>query len=403
MEQLYHSEDLIRLRNEGVRYSLVGGCHLVIDGIPYLNRQKALSTGQLVFRLKTSGRNILPPEDHTAHWIGEVPANMDGSLIQGLLLPCASQNINLGNGIVANFFLSCKQIDVKGYSVADTNHYDKVMRYITVISTPAKHLYPQECDRMVRPIIIQQADYPLVYGDTNSSRAGVLSITQRLENQKIAIVGMGGTGSYLLEFLAKCPVKEIHIFDDDYFDTHNAFRCPGAASIEQLDLRPTKVQYLSSIYSKMHKGVVPHCVRVTEDNMNLLDDLDFIFLSVDSVVTRISIANYLIDLKKPFIDSGLGLDINQDRVVGQVRVTTGLYGNYEHLKDAFGSTQLDDDLYKSNIQVAELNALAAILSITKWKRMMEFYGDSASEGDLDIVYSVSDNVIIHSNHVSNEY
>lgn len=402
MEQLCLNEDLIRLRNEGVGYSLVGGCHLVIDGIPYLNRQKVLSTGQLVMRLRTSGRNILPPDDHTAHWVGEIPANMDGSLIQGLLQPCASQNINLGNGVVANYFLSCKQIDVTGRPIADTNHYDKVMRYITVISTPAKHLYPEECEKLVKPIIIQKDDSPFVYGDTNSSRAGVLSISQRLENQRIAIIGMGGTGSYLLEFLAKCPVKEIHIFDDDYFDTHNAFRCPGAATVEQLDSRPTKVEYLSSIYSKMHKGIVSHCVRVTEANMNLLDDMDFVFLSVDSVAARLSIANYLIDLKKPFIDSGLGLDINQDRVVGQVRVTTGLYGNYDHLKDAFGSIQLDDDLYKSNIQVAELNALAAILSVTKWKRMMEFYGDASSKGDLDIAYSVSDNVIIHSNHVGDE-
>ena len=83
-------------------------------------------------------------------------------------------------------------------------------------------------------------------------------------------------------------------------------------------------------------------------------------------------------------------------------MTTGLYGNYEHLKDAFGSQQIDDDLYESNIQVAEFNALAAILSIAKWKRMMEFYGDTSSAGDLNVVYSVADNAIIHSNHIGNE-
>ena len=69
MEQLCLSEDLVRLRNEGVGYSLVGGCHLVIDGVPYLNQQKVLSSGKLIMRLNTSGRNILPPDDHTAHCI----------------------------------------------------------------------------------------------------------------------------------------------------------------------------------------------------------------------------------------------------------------------------------------------------------------------------------------------
>lgn len=401
MEQLCLSEDLVRLRNEGVGYSLVGGCHLVIDGVPYLNQQKVLSSGKLVIRLNTSGRNILPPDDHTAHWIGDIPANTDGSVIKGLMNVCSSQQISLGNGIIANYFLSCKRVDDLGRPVQDINHYDKVMRYITVISTPARHLYPEECEKMVKPVIVQDDDSPFVYGDTNASRAGVSSITERLKVQKIAIIGLGGTGAYLLEFLAKCPVKEIHLFDDDYFDTHNAFRAPGAASIEQLDSRPTKVQYLAAIYSHMHKDVVPHCTRVTEENMCLLDDMDFVFISVDSVAARISIANYLIDKEKSFIDSGLGFELNQDRIVGQVRVTTGLYGNYGHLKDAFGSQQIDDDLYKSNIQVAELNALAAILSIAKWKRMMEFYGDTSSAGDLNVVYSVADNAIIHSNHIGN--
>ena len=399
MEQLCLSEDLVRLRNEGVGYSLVGGCHLVIDGVPYLNQQKVLSSGKLVMRLNTSGRNILPPDDHTAHWIGDIPANTDGSVIKGLMNVCSSQQISLGNGIIANYFLSCKRVDDLGRSVQDINYYDKVMRYITVISTPAQHLYPEECKKIVKPVIVQDDDSPLVYGDTNASRAGVSSITERLKGQKIAIIGLVGTEAYLLEFLAKCPVNEIHLFDDDYFDTHNAFRAPGAASIEQLDSRPTKVQYLAAIYSHMHKGVVPHCTRVTEENMCLLDDMDFVFLSVDSVAARISIANYLIDKEKAFIDSGLGFELNQDRIIGQVRVTTGLYGNYEHLKDAFGSQQIDDDLYKSNIQVAELNALAAILSITKWKRMMEFYGDTSSAGDLNVAYSVADNAIIHSNHI----
>ena len=399
MEQLCLNEDLVRLRNEGVGYSLVGGCHLVIDGVPYLNQQKVLSSGKLVMRLNTSGRNILPPDDHTAHWIGDIPANTDGSVIKGLMNVCSSQQISLGNGIIANYFLSCKRVDDLGRPVQDINHYDKVIRYITVISTPALHLYPEECKKIVKPVIVQDDDSPFVYGDTNASRAGVYSITERLKGQKIAIIGLGGTGAYLLEFLAKCPVKEIHLFDDDHFDTHNAFRAPGAASIEQLDLRPTKVQYLAEIYGHMHKAVIPHCVRVAEENMCLLDDMDFVFISVDSVAARMSIANYLIDKEKAFIDSGLGFELNQDRIVGQVRVTTGLYGNYEHLKDAFGSQQIDDDLYKSNIQVAELNALAAILSIAKWKRMMEFYGDTCSAGDLNVVYSVADNAIIHSNHI----
>lgn len=397
MEQLCLSEDLIRLRNEGVVFSLAGGRHLSVDGVPYLNQQKVLKSGTLVMKLATSGTTIRPPEDHTAYWIGEQPAEADGSLIKGLVNGPSSEPLD--NGRRASFFLSCKQIGPDGRYIPYPDYYDKVKKHLAIISAPAKRLYPDECAKMVKPLIIQEEESPFVYGDTNASRANITGISERLENQKVAIVGLGGTGAYLLDYLAKCPVKEIHLFDDDYFDTHNAFRCPGAASIEDLNTRPRKVQYLYALYSHMHKGVVPHCVRVTEENMSVLDDMDFVFISVDSVAARTAIANHLIDLEKPFIDSGLGFEINQDRIVGQVRVTTGFVGNYGHLRDAFGVQEMDDDLYRSNIQVAELNSLAAILSILKWKRMLEFYGDTTTANDLNIAYTVADNTIIHSSHL----
>ncbi len=396
MEQLCLSEDLIRLQNEGVSFSFAGGRHLFIDGVPYLNQQKELKSGTLVMKLVTSGMSIRPPEDHTAFWIGEHPAEIDGSLIKGLVNGPSREPFE--DGRRASFLLSCKQIGPDGRYIPYPDYYDKVMKHLAIISAPAKRLYPEESAKMVKPVIIQEEESPFVYGDTNASRAHITGISKRLENHKVAIIGLGGTGAYLLDYLAKCPVKEIHLFDDDYFDTHNAFRCPSAASIEQLNTRPRKVQYLHDLYCRMHKGIIPHCERVTVENKSVLDDMDFVFISVDSVAARTEIANYLIDLEKPFIDSGLGFDINQDRIVGLVRVSTGFFGNYGHLRDAFGAQEMDDDLYKSNIQIAELNALAAILSILKWKRMLEFYGDTTSADDLNIAYAVADNAIIHSSH-----
>jgi tRNA A37 threonylcarbamoyladenosine dehydratase len=46
---------------------------------------------------------------------------------------------------------------------------------------------------------------------------------------------MGGTGSYILDLVAKTAVMEIHLFDGDDFNQHNAFRAPGAASLEDLE------------------------------------------------------------------------------------------------------------------------------------------------------------------------
>ncbi len=44
-----------------------------------------------------------------------------------------------------------------------------------------------------------------------------------------------------------------------------------------------------------------------------------------------------------------------------------------------GSTEAEKDLYATDIQIAELNALAAILSVIRWKKMLGFYVDKRQE------------------------
>ena len=58
--------------------------------------------------------------------------------------------------------------------------------------------------------------------------------------------------------MAKTPVNEIHLYDGDTFSNHNAFRSPGAASLEELKARPLKVTYFRDAYSKMHRRVIAH-------------------------------------------------------------------------------------------------------------------------------------------------
>ena len=43
----------------------------------------------------------------------------------------------------------------------------------------------------------------------------------------MAVIGLGGTGAYVLDFFVKTPVREIRAFDLDAFHVHNAFRSPG--------------------------------------------------------------------------------------------------------------------------------------------------------------------------------
>lgn len=53
------------------------------------------------------------------------------------------------------------------------------------------------------------------YPDTATTRAGIGAATAKLMTERVAIIGLGGTGSYILDLLAKVPIGEIHLFDPD--------------------------------------------------------------------------------------------------------------------------------------------------------------------------------------------
>ena len=82
------------------------------------------------------------------------------------------------------------------------------------------------------------------YTDTASSRAEIGVVSAKLKGGAVGIVGLGGTGSYILDLVAKTPMAEIHLFDGDKLLQHNAFRAPGAPSIETLKEAPLKNRLL---------------------------------------------------------------------------------------------------------------------------------------------------------------
>jgi tRNA A37 threonylcarbamoyladenosine dehydratase len=181
---------------------------------------------------------------------------------------------------------------------------------------------PNATARTFRIVEDEDPDSPFVYPDTASSRAGVATLMARFGGQRLAIVGCGGTGGYVLDQVAKTPVKEIHLFDGDDFLSHNAFRAPGAASLEELNARPKKVAYLHAVYSRMKRGIVPHEYFITEANVEELRGLDFVFLCMEGGAVKRVIVDRLTEWGIPFIDVGLGLKKGDQGLTGILRVTT---------------------------------------------------------------------------------
>jgi tRNA A37 threonylcarbamoyladenosine dehydratase len=196
---------------------------------------------------------------------------------------------------------------------------------------------------------------------------------------KVAIVGLGGTGSYILDLIAKTPIQELHLFDDDVLYAHNAFRAPGTASFDDVKKSPLKVEYFSSRYDAFRRNVVPHPVKITDANVDELHGMDFVFLSLDAGPNKKVIVERLAAWGLPFVDCGMGVQRNDNSLRGTLRVTAGIQGRYDHLARRISYVDVEADEYDWNIQTADLNMLNAAMAVIKWKKMMGYYIDRKHE------------------------
>lgn len=380
---------LQKLQQEGYSLEVRGG-FLVIHHVPYLNMNREIHEGTLIMTLNLSGNKVLKPQDHTAHWSGDIPYEHNGNRVSALINSSAHKDH--GFGLTSDHFLSCKP-DRESYPAQNyPTYYEKVVTYCQRIYTPAFLVDQEACEKIRNKVVPNGEEYVLKYADTNSTRSDIYALTEMFQSKKIAIVGLGGTGAYLLDFIAKMPIKEIHLYDDDSFNSHNAFRCPGAASIDNLNMCMPKVDYLKGVYGVMHSGIISHKEKISSQNVSDLSEMDAVFICVDKVSVRNLIASHLINHGVLFIDSGLGIMKQYGSLSGQLRVTAGYAQHYDHISTAFGTDVENDDEYSSNIQIAELNALAAVHMLIKWKRMMNFYSNTANDNNM--VYNISTNEIV---------
>ncbi|MFZ0774022.1 MAG: ThiF family adenylyltransferase [Candidatus Sulfotelmatobacter sp.] len=225
-ELIDRSADLRRLRDEGFTVEVTKSGCLVVRNIPYVNSSREIKYGILVSELTLANDVTTTPSTHVIHFAGEHPCHRDGTQIRQIGHQSTTQTLG---GIEVHHSFSNKPPE--GYR----NYYEKISTYAEVISSPAKSIDPNATAQPFSLIEVSEEESVFKYLDTASSRAGIDQVTKKLEIGKVAIIGLGGTGSYLLDFLAKTPVKEIHLFDRDKYLQHNAFRSPGAASGEELE------------------------------------------------------------------------------------------------------------------------------------------------------------------------
>ena len=383
------SPDLRRLAHEGYAIEVRAG-HLLVHDVPYVTPDRRVDRGVLVAGLNLTvagGEEVTaPPDTHVIEFAGLVPSDHAGNRLERLINGETSKD--LGAGIRTSFSFSHKPPGSSGYP----DYYEEVVSYVGMLGSYAAAIDPSATACTFRVVEAVEDGSPFRYQDTASSRAGIGALSEKLKVGSVAIIGVGGTGSYLLDLVAKTHVAEIHLYDGDHFRVHNAFRAPGAASVEDLDGGPNKAEYFAATYSRMRLGIIPHAYDVDASNVHELDGVSAVFLAIDPSPAKRVIVECLEARGTPFFDTGIGVDIDAGALSGQVRVTTGLPG-----RPASGQPWIPmdpptgDAVYSRNIQVGELNALAAVLAVLRWKRYLGFYLDQGDEQHT--VFTISGNSI----------
>ena len=243
-----------------------------------------------------------------------------------------------------------------------------------------------------------------IAAETYETRANLVVVQERIRDLSVAIVGLGGTGSYIFDLLARTPVKRIVIVDNDEIHLKNLMRCPGGVDRDTMKRvhqdRIKKVHYYESTHSDLPVEIIALAEYANGDISERLKELDvgFVFVAMghspgyehgrpDDVYAGLAMAEI------PFIDSGISLRLEGGRLAGSVRITRCAAGasTWEQDIPKVGLKGAED-LYH-NIQLPEVNSLGAVMAVLEWRRMSGQYQDE-TRGTRVAKYDIEGNQIL---------
>jgi len=255
--------------------------YLVIRDIPYLDAQKQLQWGAIVAKLEFVDNLTVTQDDHQIWFAGSVQHGLDGNPIPNLgggptTLPLDEAS----KDVVVQRRFSNKPKDTGKF----TDFFEKIESDVAIISGPAMSLH--SANPYTFRTVEKMSDSVFKFHDTLTSRAEITDLSSKFANDVVAVIGLGGTGAYLLDFLVKTPVREIRAFDPDVFHVHNAFRSPGRLLDEKNELGKPKTEVYGGRYDNFRHGLKVERKFIDSSSGADFEGVTFAFVCVDSGVHR---------------------------------------------------------------------------------------------------------------------
>lgn len=355
----------------GYDADFVGG-HFALYGLPYLDQEGALQHGDLFTPVNLGADGVIEPGGtHQCWWVGSRPYGRDGV---ELGVGYADNPRLIVEGLTANVSFSLKLRDGDAPPRDYASFEEKIRTYLDVIVEPAKAAYPGASPLRGIERRAKEQGSPLRWPDTMSANYGINDVGDRLRGKKVAIIGLGGTGSCILDFIVRTHLENITLFDGDKIHVHTLFRIPGVLGKSAIG-RP-KVEALAQHYDAWHAGITPVAERITAENVERLRGFDFVFIAVDDGPSRRFIVDWLSTAGIAYVDCGMGLNRSFGNALnGVVRITGVDRAAYDRAVDTpyLPTVNPVDAEYRKQAQIIELNALNASLAVIRFKQHFWLY------------------------------
>lgn len=183
-----------------------------------------------------------------------------------------------------------------------------------------------------------------------------LQITGKTHDAKVAIIGVGGVGSWIGQQLALLGVDTMYLFDMDIVDIHNLNR----SVFRESDVGKAKVSVFGAFCEELNPAVkvLSSNIKITSVR-ELPDDVDVVFSAVDNVETRLILQDWAKRTGKLVIDCGTSNSTTEGTVCELMRNLTPTF------RSLYGGDEWDEQLtYEKETPPCQRRPEPAIVTLT---------------------------------------